>query len=120
MTAQDEYMRLVEEAQAKLEEVKDHLDNFGEFTPDDVTWANVGDMNRLLAALSEVMPTDEEYAIVDGEIEPDPFCVPALNNGNYDVGAYEAKFVKPIKIARLILAERRATNLPHQGESHNE
>jgi len=54
-TALDAYIKRTAEAAELLKRVSEYLDDMGEVAPDDVTWGNVGDMNRIIEKLSEIV-----------------------------------------------------------------
>ena len=59
-TALDTYINRLGMAEQKIERIKLYIDDHGEVAPDDVTWADVGEMERLLSALDEIYCRIEE------------------------------------------------------------
>lgn len=61
--ALDRYMAHNARALALANELTLYLEDHGEVAPEDVTWANVGDMSRIVSDLTDIM----EYVRGEGE-----------------------------------------------------
>jgi hypothetical protein len=53
--ALDAYIARTAVATELLSRVQDYLADMGEVAPDDVTWGNVGDMGRIIDALTSIV-----------------------------------------------------------------
>ena len=63
--AVDKYIEVVEQSKAYLERISEYLEDFGERSPDEVTWASVGSMVHMeyqLKQLKDMIDGTGEYS----------------------------------------------------------